>query len=261
MSKARAAQSPITITHLRDDESPIWHVFYNGLVSFLIRDYDTTHLQVHPVYRFLEASMLDWAEQHWAGDKARTLCETLAYDHDTERQTRLAQRGYQDLGAVEDVRIYDLDKPYPEPVLPSGFSIATLQENGDHAGRIALENAIWQAHLDEAWFRGKSSAPHYAVDWDLVIVSPEGKQVAACLVWIDRANQMAEIDPLGTHPDYRGRGLARALVLDSFRRMRACGMCHAIIASESDNRIVRHLYESLRPIETYQGHRWIKKLD
>jgi len=85
--------------------------------------------------------------------------------------------------------------------------------------------------------------------------------VAACLVWIDRANRMAEIDPLGTHPDYRGRGLAKALVLDSFRRMRASGMRLAYIASESDYHIARHLYESLQPIKTYQGHRWIKKLD
>jgi len=237
----------------------LWRNDTGELVSFLIRDHDTTHLQVHPTYRFLEASMLDWAEHHWAGDKARI--QTLAYDHDTERQTRLARRGYQDLGAVEDVRVYDLDRTYPEPVLPSGFCITTIKENGDHAGRIALENAIWQANLDEAWFRGKSSAPHYSFDWDLVIVSPESKQVAACLVWIDRANEMAEIDPLGTHPDYRGRGLARALVLDSFRRMRASGMRYAYIASESDNRIVRHLYESLQPIKTYQGHRWIKKLD
>ena len=85
--------------------------------------------------------------------------------------------------------------------------------------------------------------------------------MAACLVWIDRANLMAEIDSLGTHPNYRGRGLARALLLDSFRRMRASGMRYAYIASESGNRIVRHLYESLQPIETYQRHRWIKKLE
>jgi len=136
----------------------------------------------------------------------------------------------------------------------------TLAENDNTAERIALENSIWGVKLDEAWFRGKSSAPSYSLDWDLLVVSPEGRQVAACLVWIDSRNRLAEIDPLGTHPDYRGRGLARALVLESFRRMRAGGMRYAYIASEYYGNVVNHLYASLQPIETYQGHHWIKPL-
>jgi hypothetical protein len=43
----------------------LWRNDTGRLVSFLIRDHDTTHLQVHPAYRFLEAGMLEWAEQHW----------------------------------------------------------------------------------------------------------------------------------------------------------------------------------------------------
>jgi ribosomal protein S18 acetylase RimI-like enzyme len=158
------------------------------------------------------------------------------------------------------VRIYDLAKPYSEAALPPGFRITTLAENGNTAERIALENSIWGVKLDEVWFRGKSSAPSYSLDWDLLVVSPEGRQVAACLVWIDSRNHLAEIDPLGTHPDYRGRGLARALVLESFRRMRASGMRYAYIASEYYGNVVNHLYASLQPIETYQGHHWIKPL-
>ena len=158
--------------------------------------------------------MWDWAERFWAGEDARIA--TIAFEYDTARTALLAQRGYRDTGKIELVRIYDLSRSIPEAIVPEGFRIAALAEIGDPAGRVALENSIWNATLDDAWFRGKSSAPTYSYDWDLVVVSPEGQQVAASLVWIDARNRYGEIDPLGTHPDYRRLGLARALVAESF---------------------------------------------
>jgi ribosomal protein S18 acetylase RimI-like enzyme len=236
----------------------LWRNGTGRLVGFVIRYYGITYPQIHPAYRWVEASIFDWAERNWAGDQARV--HTLAFDHDSERQELLGRRGYVEAGPAETIRIYDLAKEYPEVPLPLGFRVATLAENGDWVGRIVLENAIWNAALDRAWFAGKSSAPHYWFDWDLLLISPEGKQVAACLVWIDGKNRMAEIDPLGTHPHYRGRGLARALVTDSFRRMWASGVRYAYIAASWDNEAANHLYGSLRPLETYQAHRWTKHL-
>jgi ribosomal protein S18 acetylase RimI-like enzyme len=94
-----------------------------------------------------------------------------------------------------------------------------------------------------------------------VIVSPDGQQVAASLVWIDPVNESAEIDPLGTHPDYRRRGLARAILRESFRRMQARGLRYAYIAANAANPVSNQLYASLQPVETYDGHSWVKHLD
>jgi mycothiol synthase len=171
----------------------------------------------------------------------------------------LTQRGYQNRGAIEDVRIYDLDHTYPQAVLPPGFRITSLADFEHHPERIELENRIWGAHLDEAWFRGKSSAPSYSPEWDLIAISPEGRMVAQSLVWLYPRNQMAEIDPVGTHPDFRRRGLSRALVLESFRRMHADGIHTAYIASEAQDPVVSHLYGSLQPAETYQGYHWARQ--
>ena len=135
-----------------------------------------------------------------------------------------------------------------------------MAELGNAKARIDLENSVWGAALDDAWFRGKSSAPSYSSDWDLVAISPDGKSVAASLVWLYPENQAAEIDPLGTHPEYRKRGLARALVLESFKRMHAHGIDYAYIASFAKDPIVSQFYSSLQPIEAYQGFHWAKQV-
>jgi ribosomal protein S18 acetylase RimI-like enzyme len=241
------------------DSVHLWRNEANELVGYLIRYYDKTYPQVHPEYQFLEDEMWEWAEQHWSGEDARIV--TVAFDYDTTRTELLVQRGYQKTGETDLVHIHDLSRSFPPAALPAGFRIASLSEIGNHAERVALENSIWGVTLDEAWFRGKSSAPSYSLDWDLVVVSPDGQQVAASLVWVDARNQSGEIDPLGTHPDFRRLGLARALVAESFRRMRAAGLQRAYIASEADpNNVVNRLYESFKPIETYHGHRWVKEL-
>ena len=200
--------------------------------------------------------MLEWAEANWASNSA---VQTIAFEYDVERQNLFTQRGYADAGASDCVWLYDLTGTHPEPELPRGFRVASLGELGDYAARITLEKAIWKADvLNEAWFRGKSSAPSYSLDWDLVIVSADGQQVAACLVWIDSRNRAAEIDPLGVHPDFRRRGLARALVLESFRRLCANGVRLVYIGSDVANEPANCLYASLCPCETYIAHRWIK---
>lgn len=236
----------------------LWKNDIGELVGFLIRDNFLTYLQIDYKHRYLEVEMLDWAERNWAGDKAQI--DTIAYDWDTERQKLLKQRGYENRGVIEDVRIYDLTRSYPAVSLQPEFQITSLAEYGNSKARIDLENRIWGVSLDDAWFKGKSSAPSYSSNWDLIVVSSEGKLVAQSLVWLYSKNQTAEIDPLGTHPTYRKQGLARALVLESFKRMRANGIHYAYIASESQDLIVSHLYTSLQPIDTYQGYHWSKQL-
>lgn len=235
----------------------LWKDDRGELAGFLIRDNYFIYPQVQYKYRHLEAGMMDWAESNWGGDDAQV--NTMVYDWDNERQKLLTQRGYEDQGAVEDVRIYDPGRPSPDVVLPPGYQIRSMAEYGDSNARIDLENCVWNATLDEAWFRGKSSAPSYSSDWDLVVISPEDKPVAACLVWLYPNNQAAEIDPLGTHPEYRNRGLGKALVLESFNRLNAIRIQYTYIASFTRDPIVSHLYSSLNPIETYQGYHWVKR--
>lgn len=228
------------------------------LVGFCIRYYENTHLQIHPEFRRLEANMLVWAERNW-GSENKSI-RIAVFEHDWLRQELLERRGYRLIGQSSFVRLYDLTRDYPQASLPAGYQFMTMAEYGDITGRLVLENKIWnRIDLDEAWFRGKSSAPTYSPDWDLLVVDPEGQPAASSLIWVYASSESGEIEPLGTHPDHRGRGLARAMVLETFHRLRARGMRYAYIASDPDpNYAANHLYASLQPVETYHEQRWVK---
>jgi mycothiol synthase len=241
------------------DRVHLWRNEAGELVGFCTFYHETTYLQVHPEYRFIEAGMLDWVERNWGGEGARI--ETHAYQYDSERKKLLVQRGYEDLGAAGNMHVYDISRPYPVLDLPPGFRIESLAENGDYDDRVATERTVFGSdYLDRNWFKGKSSAPSYSFDWDLSVISPEGQHVAFALAWIDRQNRAAQIDPVGTHPDYRRRGFAKALLSECFGRLHAAGIRRAYIESAPEPNISNRLYDSLQPVERYQANRWVKRL-
>jgi GNAT superfamily N-acetyltransferase len=237
----------------------LWRKATGELVAFVIQGKNFTNIQVDYEYRFLEAGIFAWVEGHPL--EGQGTISTMVYNWDIERQMLLAERGYQNLGAIEDVRLYALARTYPPAVLPPGYQFASLAEYTDYSEYIELTNRVWGVSLDEAWFRGKSSAPSYSFDWDLLVMSPKGRQAAYSLVWLYPQNHTAEIDPLGTHPDHRQRGLSRALILESFKRLRENGFCYTYIASETADPVVSHLYSSLQPVETFQGFHWTKQVE
>jgi GNAT superfamily N-acetyltransferase len=219
------------------------------------------HLQVHPDYGFVEADMLSWVECNWTKDRGSI--ETYAYHNDDKRQKLLTQLGYEDMGHSGNTWQYDLSKPYPALDLPPGFQVQTLADNHNYDSHIAVQQKTFNnnTYLDQAWFGGKSSAPSYSFEWDFAVVSPEGEHVAFCLAWLNPQTRMAEIDPVGTHPDYRRQGFAKAVISECFRRLQTNGIRYAYIGSAPEPNISNYLYQSLQPVEKYREHRWVKKLD
>ncbi len=234
----------------------LWREPSGKLVAFVLRGRNYSNIQVDYDYRSLEPCMFDWVDAHPI--EGKDCIKMLVYDWDLERQGLLERHGYQNLGADEDARIYDLAQAFPAPTLPEGYRFASMAEYDDCSEYVELTNRVWGMTLDEAWFRGKASAPSYSSEWDLLAISPENKMAAYNLVWLYPQTLSAEIDPLGTHPEQRGRGLGRALVLECFKRLAEFGYRHAYIASETNDPIVSHLYSSLNPIETYQAYLWSK---
>jgi len=240
----------------------LWRDSADRLVGFTISEHgdNGVYLQIHPEHRAVETDMLSWIAH--GVERGKECAETHAYTDDGERSDLLRSLGYRDQGNSGNKYEYDTSQPAPEPALPPGYYIRPLGRGGKHDRLIELENKVFgQSDLGDAWFYGKASAPSYSHDWHLIVVSPDGEYVAFALVWVDARNRIAEIDPVGTHPDHRRKGLAGALLNECFRRLQACGVRRAYIDTGPDPFPANRLYESLGPAAKYQEHQWVKPVD
>ena len=188
--------------------------------------------QVHPDHAGLVDEVIDWYDGT-AADLERTVMPSAA---DEFALKRWAAHGYAtDLAALGDAGSWtqlnqrDLTD-VEQPLLPDGFRFRTADEAGPAA-------AV-QAHLD-AWapstytaegYQGVRRTAGYRGDLHLLVEAPDGTMAASTIMWLDEANRTAEFEPVGTHPDYRRRGLARAMLLHGMHRARAAGATRMTVA-------------------------------
>ncbi len=233
------------------ENAHLWRKDNNNLIGFFISENGKEYfeLQIHPEYRFIEEEMLEWVIDNWSRKKNQIV--TNIYAHDTSRNKLLVKYKFECQGVVGvDYRYHT--KNYIKNIdMENGFHIESFSESYDYENRIESERLTFaRDSLNREWFETKAIAPGYSSDWDLAVVSPNGKVVSFCLAWLDKENGIAEIDPVGTHPDYRKRGFAKALLIGCFIRLNQNGITKAQIQGFSE--AGRSLYSSLMPAETYE---------
>lgn len=105
------------------------------------------------------------------------------------------------------------------PALPAGYRIRPLAGRDEFPARVALHRAAFPTStLTVAKYERLLTVPHYRFEGDLVVEGPDGSLAAFALCWSDPQGGVAEFEPVGTHPDHRRLGLARALVATGLRR-------------------------------------------
>lgn len=193
-----------------------------------------------PTDEHLIAEALDWAEARAAGRlRVRSL------ENDAPRAEALQARGYR-LTAPEGVRFRrDLDSEIEPPGLPRGMRL----RDGvgiDPEARAASHRDAWNhlAHIGLADARSSFSAetylrlaalPGYDPSLDILVEAPDGRLAAGSLCWADPGSGMGTFEPVGTHVDFRGLGLARAATLEGLRRLKARGLRHARVSTAHFN--------------------------
>ena len=154
-----------------------------------------------------------------------------------ERGYRYAKHGF-------SLTRHDLNC-FPAAELPAGFRFH--QATADDAARLAdVHNHSftnkWNAESYGKVFR----SPH--LEYEIVVEAPDGRFAAFTNVWIDDLNRSLLFEPVGTHSNFRRRGVAKALMVHVLRRMQAergikCAyVCHA---PASENPAAASLYASV----------------
>jgi GNAT superfamily N-acetyltransferase len=188
--------------------------------------------QVHPDHAGLVDAVIDWYDGA-AADVERTVMPSAADEFALERW---AAHGYGtdpaslgDSGYWTQLNERDLTD-VEQPALPDGFRFRTADEAGPEAAVQAHVDAWAPSAYSAEAYEGVRRTAAYRGDLHVLVEAPDGTMAASTIMWLDDVNRTAEFEPVGTHPGYRRRGLARAMLLHGMHLARAAGATHTTVA-------------------------------
>lgn len=187
------------------------------------------------------------AERRLRGRSASRIHQiTLAADVDASEL--LVGRGYREVRRFWEMSI-DLDGPPPPPVLPEGMRIERFAEPMARQFHDALEEAFrdhWEhrPHPFEEWWEERQKAPDF--DSALWFTIRDGVEIAAAVRGDPFRSGGGWIAALGVRRRWRGRGLAKALLLHSFGEFHRRGVHRVSLGVDAENPTgATTLYEGL----------------
>ena len=143
----------------------------------------------------------------------------------------------------------ELAGPPPEPVLPEGLTLDVFRSADGHAFHAALGEAFedhWEHHPIpyEQWWEEKQRAPGF--DPTLWFVVRDGDELAATVRNDPDREGGGYVGALGVRRRWRGRGLGRALLLQTFGEFHRRGVNRVTLGVDAESPTgATRLYESV----------------
>ncbi len=188
--------------------------------------------QTHPDRPELLDEILDWYDEV-AGDVDRLM---IVQSADVKALGIVPAHGYvfdaeagSDDGSWVQFNARDLTD-VPDPVLPEGFRFLTAADVSAAEAVKAHRDAWDRSRFTEAGLARARRTWPYRADLHVLVRAPDGTLAATAIIWLDESTRTAEFEPVGTHRDFRRRGLGTALQLYGMHRARAAGATRMLVA-------------------------------
>src|SRR5262249_29800755 len=156
--------------------------------------------------------------------------ETDALDSNAEAISTLERHGFERAPDGDPFMVYlarELDD-LPRSHLPDGFELSTVRDQDVESRVEAHRSAFAPSRVTVESYGNVRRAWPYRADLDCIAVAPDGRVAAYCLAWLDTENRVGEFEPVGTHADFRRRGLAAAVCSFALERLREEGAERAV---------------------------------
>ncbi|MEW6230978.1 MAG: GNAT family N-acetyltransferase [Chloroflexota bacterium] len=227
-------------------------------------------LRVHPGFRNrgIGTALMEWALGH-AGEMDLALIDAPIKAKLTGQQAFFGRFGFAPERCWWVMRL-DLSGELPVPLIPAGFDIRNFQDEGDVETLTAITNVAFAEHWGEREYavdeeRYWTSRPWFDPGLVWFVHEARSGQVAG-YAWArirqerieltgDRAGHIGE---LGVHPNFRRRGLGRALLLCAVGALKERGLAAAELEVDGGNTNALRLYESLGFFQKDE-FRWYRK--
>jgi GNAT superfamily N-acetyltransferase len=217
------------------------------LVGLALRDGSDVIVQADVAHAEDRVELLAWVESRVRETQEPEMLVSVA-EHDDGLRRAVLARGYGPSERYGYELVYDLAADPGEPELPPGFKMISLTPAlaDDY---VDLHRASWSrpnapSTYDRRQHDLVTAIPDFRYKLVPIVASSDGMLAAYCIGWWDRRSASVEIEPLGTHPAFRRKGLARAIVREVLRRSWVLGAKYVLVWGTSANSEARALYLS-----------------
>ena len=238
------------------------------LVAFAESYRGRAEVEVHPRHRGrgIGTPLMRWTEEAARREGRDVVYQILSDGHETG--TALLRANGYEVAHVSWILRISLDDEIPAPRLPDGLTIRDrIPGEDDRAIWRVIEDAFsgWPGRDEETPFEDWKAtiADHEAVRPDTTPVVVDGDRIVGVAVGMDYGTDRSDegwVQQLAVDAAYRGRGLGRALLQESFRRFRAMGWTRAGLSTDSRTGALA-LYEHVGMRVDRSYTRWITQLD
>jgi ribosomal protein S18 acetylase RimI-like enzyme len=190
----------------------------------------------------LESAVLVWGSECLVKTGSSALLYATSHEADESRLAFLDRQGF-DRAADHILHLErSLAAPISVPRLPTGFTLRPVEGEVEAAELAMLHRqAFGTPHMTTERRLALMRGSHYDPALDLVILTAEGVRAAYGMGSINPGENALTgrnecyADLFATHPDYRGHGLARAILVRLLQRLQARGFATAKLNTSSEN--------------------------
>ena len=234
----RISRTGFEVAVLSDDEE---------LVGLALRDENDVIVQADIAHAEDRGDLLAWVEARVRQTPKPEILVSVAEQDDGLRRAVLG-RGYRESDRYGYELVYELDADPGGTELPPGFEMISLTSSLTDA-YVDLHRAAWSRPSAPSTYDRRqhdlvTAMPDFRYELVPIVASSDGTLAAYCMSWFDPRSGSVEIEPLGTHPAFRRKGLARAIVREVLRRSWMLGAKSVLVWGASANPEATALYLS-----------------
>jgi mycothiol synthase len=247
----QANQRNLRLWERMDQDRPIleaWAILSRHEATFDL--FVSPTLYDTPLHERVMDEYVAWAEVRAREAGVKQISPFWAMDYDKVLARQMQARGFERMQVEPAAPLFErtLDE-LPNVPLPAGFTVQGVSNLDD--GRLRAwvthgshsPDADWEH--DAAKYTQFIGSAVYDGERDLFVRSPGGQGASACTIWFDPVNAVGLFEPVGTHPDFQGKGLGKAVMAEGLRRMKAAGMQRAVVGFDPNNVAALALYTSM----------------
>jgi len=201
----------------KSDDSEIIAISHRGSAG-------NYHIEIHPDYKHMEKELfqeIENLEKTIVGEeKHRMYMYTVSSDF--SRPQILTEMDYEDYGLHEYNYEFPQNASIPNNRPSEGYTIRSVSNEQDYLKFIEVIGSVYDhchQHMTLEKMKFMTQAEFYHQDLTLAAVDDSGRFVGFCMFRLDPLTNIAEMELLDVHPDFRNLGLEEAMLSESLQRV------------------------------------------